>query len=287
MKSRITLVAALGAACITPAFSQWDFTLDGRDVQIHSFASQGFAYSDNNNYLSMHTSDGSFSMTDMGININSQITNNFHVGAQLYDRNVGHLGNWRPDADWYVADYKVKSWFGIRGGKVKTALGLYNDTQDLNFLYTWALFPQSVYPVDSRGDNIAHVGGDIYGSIGTEKLGSMSYTLYGGQRLNDPGSGLVYGNETSGAVTINGASVFVLGNGKNIKSFSGPVYGADLRWTTPVNGLVMGTSYEDLNISGSGTYIKNGAPYINHTAIDEIYAFYTAYTLGNFNFAGE
>ena len=53
------------------------------------------------------------------------------------------MGNWHPELDWAVADYRFKDWFGIRGGKVKTALGLYNDTQDLEFLYTWALMPQS------------------------------------------------------------------------------------------------------------------------------------------------
>ena len=44
----------------------------------------------------MHTSDGSFSMTDFGANISTQLTDKFRVGAQFYDRNVGKLGNWRP-----------------------------------------------------------------------------------------------------------------------------------------------------------------------------------------------
>ena len=35
----------------------------GRPVQVHSFASQGFTYSDQNNYLTMPTSDGSFAFT--------------------------------------------------------------------------------------------------------------------------------------------------------------------------------------------------------------------------------
>jgi len=37
-------------------------------------------------------------------------------------------------------------WFGVRGGKVKTVIGLSNDTQDYEFLNTFALLPQSVYP---------------------------------------------------------------------------------------------------------------------------------------------
>ena len=61
------------------------------------------------------------------------VTDKFHVGAQLYLRNIGPLGKWRPDLDWAYAGYKSKNWLGVRGGKVKTALGLYNDTRTLNF----------------------------------------------------------------------------------------------------------------------------------------------------------
>src|SRR4029077_36993 len=166
-----------------------NFSVDGRQVQIHSFASQGFVYSNQNNYLTMDTSKGSFSFTDFGFNSSTQITDKFRVGAQLYDRNVGMLGNWHLSLDWASADYRFKDWFGVRAGKVKTVLGLYNDSQDLEFLHTWALMPQAVYPLDVRSDIIAHVGGDIYGLIGIKKLGSVSYTVWAGQIPNDSQSG--------------------------------------------------------------------------------------------------
>lgn len=270
-------------------YGQFDFKLAGRDVQVHSFASQGFAYSNHNNYLSMHTSDGSFSMIDGGINISTQLTDKFRVGAQFYDRKVGKLGTPdRPEFDWYVADYRFTDWFGVRGGRVKTAMGLFNDTQDLMFLHTWALLPQSVYPVDSRGDNISHVGGDIYGNIHIKKFGGLSYTFYGGYRPNDPGAGLVYGNETSSnRPAPNGGVIFYLSNAKTDLSFAGPVFGADLRWTTALNGLVLGTSFMNLDITGHGRYRENNAPYINVTPVDKTYAFYTQYTRGKFTFNGE
>jgi len=138
--------------------------VDGRDVQIHSFASQGFMYTNVNNYMSMPTSQGSFAFTDFGANVSVKVNDNFHVGAQIYDRNIGAFGNWYPELDWAVADYKFKDWFGIRAGKVKTTLGLFNDTQDMEFLSTWALMPQSVYSLDQRGATISHEGGDFYGN---------------------------------------------------------------------------------------------------------------------------
>ena len=63
---------------------------------------------------------------------------------------MGGLGRWHPSLDWAYATYKFAPWFGIRGGKAKTVMGLYNDTQDLDFLHTFALLPQSIYPTDLR-----------------------------------------------------------------------------------------------------------------------------------------
>src|ERR1700730_15759641 len=166
----IVLAAALSAA---PALlrAQFDFKLAGRPVQVHSFASQGFAYSNQNNYLTMNTSRGAFTMTDLGFNVSMPVTDKYHVGAQLYSYKVGVLGEYRPQLDWAVADYRFKDWFGVRAGKIKTALGLFNDTQDMEFLHTYALLPQSTYPIDQRGESIAHIGGDLYGSIPVKKLG--------------------------------------------------------------------------------------------------------------------
>jgi len=39
-------------------YGQFEFSVDGRDVQVHSFLSQGFAISSHNNYLTMNTSNG-------------------------------------------------------------------------------------------------------------------------------------------------------------------------------------------------------------------------------------
>jgi len=58
----------LAAMSLAPGllYGQFDFKLAGRGVQIHSFASQGFAYSNQNNYLTLKTSDGSGAFTDSG-----------------------------------------------------------------------------------------------------------------------------------------------------------------------------------------------------------------------------
>ena len=119
-----------------------EFEVLDRTVQIHGFVSQGFVYTNNNNWLTMNTSQGSAGFTDFGLNMSSQVTDKFRVGRKGYDRNLGQLGQYHPSLDWAVADYRFKGWFGVRGGKVKTTLGLYTDTQDEDFLHTFALLPQ-------------------------------------------------------------------------------------------------------------------------------------------------
>lgn len=255
--------------------------MDGRDVQIHSFASQGFMASNYNNYLTADTSAGSFAFTDFGGNISTNITDKFHVGAQIYDRDLGHLGNWKPELDWAMGDYKFKDWFGVRAGKVKTAIGLYNDTQDLEFLQTWALMPQATYPLDTRGDTIAHIGGDLYGNIPTKKLGSISYTLWGGERPDDPNGGYVYSLDatqgTASAVPTN----------RQVTSYGGPTYGSDLRWTTPVKGLLAGVSLLSADITTKGYFIYNHDNYQRNTLKDDTYAYYVQYVVGNLRLDGE
>ena len=88
---QVKTILLAGAMSVAPGllYAQFDFKIANRPVQVHSFASQGFAYSNDNNYLTMRTGSGSFSMTDFGFNVSTQLNDKFRVGAQFYDRNVG------------------------------------------------------------------------------------------------------------------------------------------------------------------------------------------------------
>ena len=224
-----------------------DFKLFDRDVQVHGFVSQGYVYTSGNNWLSMTTNgDGSAAYTDMGLNMSSSITDKLRVGAQVYDRNLGQLGQYHPQLDWAFADYRFASWFGVRGGKVKTVLGLYNDTQDLDFLHTFALLPQSIYPTDLRDVTLAHLGGDIYGDIRlSDHLGTLSYTAYAGHR-NDS----IY----------DGYPLLLQSQGVYLKTQGGLQYGADLRWKTPLKGLLVGLSRINQDITATGLTVNQLDP---------------------------
>ncbi len=276
LTNRLIYVAILCAFSTAGLHAQFNFDVAGRQFQVHSFFSQGFAYSNDNNYLTMNTSQGSAAMTDGGINISTRLTDKFRVGAQVYDRNIGQLGHWRPEVDWAYADYKFADWFGLRGGKVKTPLGLYNDTQDQDFLRVFALLPQSVYPTDLRDATIAHTGGDAYGTVGLKKLGSLSYTVFGGQRKDTRYGGYIFMLEAVGV---------------DYKDYGGLQYGADLRWTTPLKGLLLGASGMRGDITGTGTWTYSNAIFggtgtstvstKETTKADNTNQLYAQYTVGN------
>ncbi len=244
-----------------------EFKLFDRTVQVHGFASQGFAYTNENNWLTMSSSQGSAAFTDFGLNVSVPVTDKLRVGAQVYDRNLGQLGQYHPSLDWAVADYRFKSWFGLRGGKVKTTLGLYNDTQDLDFLHPFALLPQSIYPIDLRDSTIAHMGGDVYGSIPLgKKLGALSYTGYAGQREDSHHGGYPY--------LLKGPPASI-----NFSSYGGLQYGGDLRWTMPVKGLLAGLSRMNEDIDGYGTTTAFGpmTPYHEWSRADWTNQYYGQY----------
>ncbi len=262
-----------------PTLQAQDFKLLGREVEIHGFASQGFVYTNTNNWLTMNTSQGSAAFTDFGVNVSASLTDKLRVGAQLYDRNLGQLGQYHPSLDWAVVDYRFKSWFGVRGGKVKTTLGLFTDTQDLDFLRTFALLPQSVYPTDLRDATIAHTGGDIYGNVPLKhRLGDLSYTAYAGHRSDSLYRGIAY---------IASQYNFYY------SSYGGLQYGGDLRWNTGLKGLLIGASRMNEDLTGKAKFINPldpGAGFIADTErskTDWTNQFYGEYIVGKLRIDSE
>jgi len=197
-------------------------------IDFHGWYSQGFAYSSGNNYLTMDTTAGSFALRDGGINASTSLRDNLRIGAQVSAYQIGQLGGPHPRLDWALLDYQAKRWLGIRAGQVKTKLGLYSDTQDMEMLQTFALLPAALYPRDTMASTLAHRGADIYGEIAPGKIGRIAYTIYVGKYVEDPYDGNHFASDSP-------MSVF------------GTQRGADIRWYTPVRGLMVGASYQLMN----------------------------------------
>jgi len=241
-------------------------------VQVHGFFTQGYAITNQNNYLTMNTSQGTFQMTDGGLNLSWKINPKLRVGVQVYDRYIGELGKGQATLDWALVDYHFRDWLGFRAGKVKTPLGLFTDSQDQEFLYTWALLPQSVYPLDLRESNNAHVGGDLYGSVGLKRAGVLSYQVYAGHVPSDYRNGFYYGLQDAGYRNV---------------TYDVRTTGADLRWTTPVSGLMTGISQGFGQRDSEG--MLPGLPFVlkAKTYLDRTTAIYAEYSRGPWRLNGE
>lgn len=138
-----SLAAAVAAICFASAASAIDY-------QIHGYAAQGFVLSDDNNFFGEST-DGSFDYYEAGINAAVQVSPNLLFAAQGAIRDAGITDDGTARIDYALADYRLMAdatmQAGVRAGKVKNALGFYNDTRDVVFTRPSILLP-AVY-----GDN--------------------------------------------------------------------------------------------------------------------------------------
>jgi len=243
-------------------------------LQFHGLVAQGGLLSSHNNYLTANTSDGSTQWTEAAVNAIAAISDNFRVGLQVHTYRLGELGQMKLEVDWAYGDYRFREWLGLRAGKVKTPLGLFNDTQDIDSLHLWALLPQSVYPADNRSWTLAHTGGDLYGRVGLPaRLGSLSYQGYFGSRTVDPADGYFQSAADAG-LTVQGSPF-------------GRLYGGDLRWQTPRHGWMAGASVGLADISGTVTFGSLPFPITIRSTSDTNTALYGEYENGKWYAAGE
>jgi hypothetical protein len=219
------LIAASATCAIAPQALAQDE--DGiPDIHIHGFASQGFLVTTSNDYLAEDSTDGSFEFTEVGLNFTSQLTDELRVGVQLFARDLGPLGNYRPQFDWYYLDYRLRDWLGLRAGRTKIPFGLYNETSDIDAARVPVLLPQSMYPTQNRDALLAQTGGELYGNIELGPVGELEYRAYGGTIFIDT-------SESPDELT----------------SVSVPyLYGGRVMWQPPVPGLQLGGSAQRLRL---------------------------------------
>jgi hypothetical protein len=223
---RRLLVLLFVCSIAFPVFAQ-----DLSNIQIHGYATQGLLYSSNNNYFTTRSMNGSVQWTEGAISFSDSLTDKLRVGIQLHIYELGQLGGPQIDVDWVSGDYRVTRYLGFRAGKVKTRVGLFNDSQDVDAVHLWALLPESMYQTDNKSFLLSHYGFDMYGSVNLgETAGKVSYTGFAGYRDLD----------------LHGGYINLLRQPPLSMVFptapSGSIYGGDIRWQVPVKGLTIGMS---------------------------------------------
>lgn len=184
----VVLMSVLTGVVVGPSPAA-EFMLGKLAVDVHGFVSQGYLQSDRNNFLA-ETEAGTFDFREYGLNLSSNLTEKLYVGAQAFGRSLGELGENKPVLDWAVADYRFKDWLGVRAGRLKIGLGLYNETRDIDMVRTGVFLPESLYNDAFRESFTAMNGVGLYGVLSFEALGSFSYQAQYGQIKIEPAGGL-------------------------------------------------------------------------------------------------
>jgi len=227
----VMLVLALAAIASSAAAAEAEGQGDPLALHVHGFVSQGAILTTKNDYLVQDSTRGSFQLSEVGINVAKNLTDQFRVGMQLFAQNLGWGGNYNVKADWFYLDYRHTNWLGFRAGRMKIPFGLFNEVNDIDSARVPILLPQSVYPLQNRQFLFSQTGFELYGFARMESAGALDYRLYAGTIFLD-------------------ASALTPPNSPFELQFNVPyLVGGRLLWETPLEGLRVGGSLQLLRVN--------------------------------------
>lgn len=203
--------------------------LDGR-IELHGYAHQAFLVNNSwaNKYLGADP-HGSFELNALALLFSFKTTDDLTIWAQMNADNQSKMR-----LDWAYADYRVNDWLRIRGGQIKTPLGLLNETRDIKYLHLATLEPL------------------LY-----QEAAEVMFEAFRGASLQLEHEAL------GGAIKLDlfgGTPVFFETREESERHYG--LYGARLMYETPIDGLSIGGTYlrenekfeEDI-IDNTGTVI--------------------------------
>jgi hypothetical protein len=221
----------VGAIALVIGATTWGAaqSLEDLNIQLHGYATQGFLYTTQNNFLTTESSNGSASWTEAVVNVTAKPVSKLRIGVQARYQLLGNYAN-GITLDWAAADYRENDRVGVRFGKVKVPSGLFNDIQDIDPAYLWALLPQSIYPLSSRNGQLATYGGVVYGTLNefSPKVGQLEYRAWVGETSIPSNDGYFLAYNEEGITLPNG--------------LTGAAIGEAIHWKTPLTGLMIGAS---------------------------------------------
>ncbi|MCF1183008.1 hypothetical protein L0E83_06080 [Marichromatium gracile] len=156
-------------------------------LQLHGFASQALVWTSDNRFFG-DSPDVSLDFTELGLNGSWRADPRLLLAAQVMIRRAGEMSDATPWLDYALADATLVSApthrIGLRMGRIKNPIGLYNETRDVPFTRPGIFLPQVVYFDRVRNMMLASDGLMVYGERYTD-LGTFSATLGAGLPLLD------------------------------------------------------------------------------------------------------
>ena len=267
--SALTVLLAVGL----PTVSAVSFA----DIQLGGFISQGYVQSWGNNQP-FEAKGGTFDYREYAVNA-SYASGNYRVGAQVFGQSLGNYGEDRPILDWAILDYQFNRSFGVRVGRVKFPKGLYGEALDVDAIRPFALLPASIYNPVMRDFSSSFDGGMVYGNLALGGAGSVDYKAFYGDIQMDPDQGVADFFNTTSLYAASGVTDV------GIKA----VIGTQLMWNTPVIGLRLGYSFNQLqDLFANGPFIAFPAATTSLTTEGSNYHTVSAeYLYGDWTFAAE
>jgi hypothetical protein len=270
---------ALAASCaIFAAAARASVTIDNTNVQIGGFFSQGYLYSNNNNFPTADEG-GTWDFREMAFNVSDTIGAHLRIGGQAFAQSFGNIGDDKIILYWANADYNFNSWFGLRAGRIKYPKGLYGEALDLDSVRPFIFLPGSVYNPILRDFSASFDGGMAYGSFNLGKS-SFDYKVFFGDIPMNPNMGVAEFYDNSGFYSAAG--------GVQKLSISS-VTGGQITWNTPIEGLKFMNSYSFFtNLASDGPFAAYPAISLQSNFDRFTYDTFSAeYTVRDWVFASE
>ncbi len=242
----------------------------GETVYLGGYVSQGYLNSSDHNYLIANTREGSGEFNEVALQASAQPRDDLHVGIQLLGRDFGNAVQSGVVVDWAYGDYRWRDQLGLRAGKIKLPIGLYNQGRDVDMLRTAVLLPQSVYSEQDRDLLISYEGLGLYGNLPAGRWGEFDYEVcYGSLDVPEGGIGptndafLQSARDAEPFIEANVADLYGVGvedvtatlTESPAPELSVPwIAGGSLIWTTPVTGLRLGGTWYAGDVEAAGTF---------------------------------
>lgn len=218
------------------------WAVESMGVDIHGFISQGYLKTTDNNFIA-DSKDGTFEFNEIGINFSNKLSDRMRFSVQLFARDFGETDDSEIRIDFAYGDYFFKDWLGVRFGQLKAPHGLYNETRDIDMLRNSIFLPQSVYQEVVRSSTLSLQGVGLYGHLDMHAVGGLSYqAMYGTQTISQ--------NSRMAEALVGYPSD--LYDNENIDVDT--KYAGNIVWATPLEGLRLGVSYDNVKMSLLGRW---------------------------------
>lgn len=209
LASALSLGFVLSPAAGADGPSRWE-KLQEKGLQIHGFASLTGVWTSANRFYG-DSPDWSWDDIEVGLNVSYRLSPRLLLSGQVITRKAGDMDDGTPSLDYGLIDLSLVKTadqdLGVRLGRIKNPLGLYNETRDVPFTRPSIFLPQVIYFDKGRNLILSTDGLMFHGEHNTAH-GTYSLVLGAGQAVTDENLEWVFlGGDGPGKIGPQGISL--------------------------------------------------------------------------------